>query len=304
MKNLSKVQLLSLFQEKDLLDNGSKRNHFNSVFYDFEVWPQNYLRDFWLIRYINRMRLTNFGYGNGLNKHSLLEMLSFYHVHSNDNIRRWKEISDLWDRLVNETPQEYYYFSIHYGFDVYFDGKKRMNGKPAGYVIDGKQYASTMLDEPRHYLKPKDYELLVRSRVLRNEIERDNERKALIKRAEFKKKFKEMKGLQFLKLNSIDELFTDDSDSDTDGKNNDELIKKHLKLDSMDQLKDLYTSELLIEEKAKKNCEYSHQNSVAESRTLFLNEQETTDKSNNDDVVMRYLELDSMNDLNSLLDDE
>lgn len=80
VKVLNKDQLLSLFKEKDLVDNAEKRNHFNSVFYDFEVWPENNLRDFWLIRYMNRMRLTNFGYGNGLSKHALLEMLSFYHI--------------------------------------------------------------------------------------------------------------------------------------------------------------------------------------------------------------------------------
>lgn len=304
VKNLSKEQLLHLFHDKDLVDNEAKRNHFNSVFYDFEVWPEYSLRDFWLIRYMNRMRLTNFAYGNGLSKYSLLEMLSFYHVHSNDNIHRWKEISDLMDRLVNETPQEYYYYSIHYGFEVYFNGQKRMNGKPAGYVIDGKQFASTMLDEPRHYLKPKAYELLVRSRVLRNEMHRDLERKKLIARGEFKKKQKQMKGLQFLKLKTIDELFTDGSDSDTEDKNksNDEFIKHHLELDSMNQLEDLYRSEQEIEENA--NNENLFQNSVAKSRGLFLNGPETSEKTNKDDIIIKHLELESMNALSSLLDDE
>lgn len=65
------------------------------------------------------------------------------HTHSDQNIHRWKEISDLWNRLKNEMLPHYYYFSMHFGFEIYFDGNKRVHGKPGGAVVDG----------PIHHLK-------------------------------------------------------------------------------------------------------------------------------------------------------
>lgn len=90
--SLNKNQLLNLFNEKDLKDKNKNREHFSDVFHDSCEWPIHSLRDFWLIRRVNRMRLTNFCFGNGLNLETLLQILSFYHTKSNDNSRRFGEI--------------------------------------------------------------------------------------------------------------------------------------------------------------------------------------------------------------------
>lgn len=206
--NLNKEQLLYLFHKKDFSNKGEKREFFSSVFYDFIAWPSASLRDFWLLRYVNRLRLTNFCYGNGMNQGTLLDMLSFYHTHNDDNIRRWKEISDLWNRLQNEILPDYYYFSMHYGFEIYFTGNKRVNGKPAGPVVEGPMFNSQSRKEPTLYLKPKMYEKMVREQVIEAENEKAMERKKIRENLEKARKesIKQKEVLMHLQLNSIDEL--------------------------------------------------------------------------------------------------
>lgn len=214
-EKLNKEQLLELFHKKDLLNNGEKREFFSSVFYDFTVWPIASLRDFWLLRYVNRLRLTNFCYGNGMNQGTLLDMLSFYHTHDDNNIRRGKEISDLWIRLQNEVLPYYYYFSIHYGFEIYFTGNKRVNGKSAGPVVDGPMFKSQSQVKPTFYLKPKMYEKVVRNQVIEAENEKAMRRKRIREnlekcRQESKKRKEILKLLELNSVDEIDELFLED----------------------------------------------------------------------------------------------
>lgn len=99
IKTLNRTQILGLFNSKDTADRNEKREYFSDVFYDFSHWPVHSLRDFWLYRRVNRMRLTNFCFGNGLSVNVFCEMIDFYHENNSDNQRRLGEMLLLWDRL-------------------------------------------------------------------------------------------------------------------------------------------------------------------------------------------------------------
>lgn len=207
VNGLNKSQLLNLFDEKDIGDKNKKRDFFSDVFYDFATWPKNYLQDFWLIRRVNRMRITNFCFGNGLNIETLREMLEFYHSQNADNRRRINEIIMLWDRLVNNMVPHYYYYNMQLGFEIYFGGQRRKNGKPAGEVNFNQTFRAENLCDVNVFDKPKVFEIKVRNRIIHSENERWNARQELLKKAEKKKDFKET--LKYLKLNSIEDLFID-----------------------------------------------------------------------------------------------
>lgn len=214
IKTLQKDQLLNLFTQKDSGDNKVKRHFFSDVFYDFSLWPINSIRDFWLLRHVNRMRITNFCFGNGLSLHTFIEMIVFYHGPSTDNSRRITEMTLLWDRLKNGIVPHYYYYNMEMKFDIYFGGQKRQNGQPAGPVVVGNLFNS--LDQSRDdgtfFMKPRQYAELVKSRVEHAEHLKYEERQAPIKRGERRKQIE--KSLQFLKLESVHDLLTDSEDSD------------------------------------------------------------------------------------------
>lgn len=206
IKSLNKSQLLDLFNKKDSIDKNKNRELFSDVFYDFSEWPINSLRDFWLIRRVNRLRLTNFSFGNGLSLKMLLEMLTFYHIKCDNNFRRFNEISDIWKRIQENLPAHYYYFNLQLGLEMFFDGRKRKDGKPAELIRINEKYAPQFENNYSTYCKPHVYANLVKRRVLEAEIQRYKSRKLLILEIERQKKFK--KALEFLKLNSVDELFS------------------------------------------------------------------------------------------------
>lgn len=205
ISRLGKSELLLIFEKKDKSDNGSKRALFSDVFYDFSVWPDNSLRDFWLLRYNNRMRLTNFCYGNGLNVTTLVDMIEFYHERNDENLHRLCEIRILWERLATNNFAQYYYFSIHYGIEIYFNGQVRKNGRPSGQVIDGPLFKSVQFPQPASFLNCQQYEAEVRRRVEVAGNEKYQKRMKMIEEGHKKNKFKKV--LQYLKLESIDDLF-------------------------------------------------------------------------------------------------
>lgn len=202
---LSKSKLLFIFEIKDKSDKGFKRDFLSDVFYDFSVWPVNSLRDFWLLRYNNRMRLTNYCYGNGLSLDTLVEMIEFYHEHNDNNRRRLCEIRILWERLAVSNFSQYYYFSMHYGIEIYFDGQIRKNGRPAGPVIDGPFFKSVQYPQPTGLMTCQQYEAEVRRRVEVAEDEKFQTRMKIIEDGQKNNKFKKV--LQYLQLSSIDDLF-------------------------------------------------------------------------------------------------
>lgn len=225
------------------MDNGVKREFFSSVFYDFDVWPIASLRDFWMLKYVNRLRLTNFCFGNGMNQETLLEMLRFYHTHSDDNIHRWKEVTDLWNRSQNEKLPHYYYYSMHFGFEIYFDGNKRVKKKPGGPVVDGPMYNSPSQMESTFFCKPKIYEKIVRSRVIAAESERAMERKKMHEkieetRKESKNETEALRQLQVNSLEEIDTMFPEDEEAQ--GKRENETLHL-LELNSTNELNALFS---------------------------------------------------------------
>lgn len=245
VQSLNLYQILDLFNKKDLVNNGAKREFFSNVFYDFNVWPIASLRDFWMLKYVNRLRLTNFCFGNGMSHETLLEMLTFYHTHSDQNIHRWKEISELWNRLKNEMLPHYYYFSMHFGFEIYFDGNKRVHRKPAGPVVDGPMYNSPSQTESTFFCKPKVYEMIVRNRVIAAENESAMQRKKLrekmLKAPEESKNEKE--AVRLLEVNSIqeiDEMFPKNEEIE-ENQQNEALY--HLKLNSPNELSALLSED-------------------------------------------------------------
>lgn len=139
---LQKEQLLNLFALKDSSDKNQKHELFSDVFYDFSQWPINPIRDFWLLRHVNRIRITNFCFGNGLRLDTFVEMIIFYHEPSTDNSRGITEMTLLWERLKNGIVPHCYYFLIEMKFEVYFGGQKRQNGQSAGPVVLGNFFNS------------------------------------------------------------------------------------------------------------------------------------------------------------------
>lgn len=208
LKSLNKTQLLGLFNNKDLVNKNEKREFFSEVFYDFTHWPMISLRDFWLIRRISRMRITNFCFGNGLSLKVFIEMIEFYHENNADNQRRLGEMILLWERLKLKQVPDYYYYSIDFGFEIYFSGRKRVNGQPAGKVRMGRLFNTLEQNDENEYLSPAAYERNVRIEMAYHEQQRLMERQELIRRAE--KKIKVQKALSYLKLKSVDDLFSDD----------------------------------------------------------------------------------------------
>lgn len=199
---LNKIQLLSLFNEKDSSDKKNNREHFESVFYAPQTWPMQSIRDFWMIRYINRMRVTNFFFGNGAPLEVLIEMLSFYHTTSHENDQRFEQIKALWIRLTQANLPDYYYFSMHYGFELYLDGRKRTNGQPGEMVSAGNMFNTQEQHAENKYISAKENEALIRNRVAIMENERWEERQKLL---ESKRSLQSV--LDYLKLKSIDDLF-------------------------------------------------------------------------------------------------
>lgn len=214
INSLQKDQLLNLFALKDSSDKNEKREFFSDVFYDFSLWPISAIREFWLIRHVNRMRITNFCFGNGLSLHTFIEMIVFYHEPITDNSRRITEMTLLWDRLKNGIAPHYYYYNMEMKFEIYFGGQKRRNGQPAGPVALGNLFNSVdqSWDDETFFMKPQQYAQLVRSRVEHAEKLKYEELQALIKRGERRKQIN--KSLQFLKLKSVHDLLTDSEDSD------------------------------------------------------------------------------------------
>lgn len=90
------------------------------------------------------MRLTNYFYGNGGTLNVLVEMIEFYHKNNEENHKRINEIKALWVRLQKEKPTNYYYYSMHHRCEIYFDGRKRINGQPGGYIHEGNMYNTKM----------------------------------------------------------------------------------------------------------------------------------------------------------------
>lgn len=206
INTFSKDQLLELFKKKDSSDNNKSRDFYSSIFYDFSLWPINTLRDFWLIRYPNRMRLTNFCFGNGLCLEMLIEMLNFYHDPNSDNQQRINEIIALWTRLQNNDVSDYYYYyNMDLKIDLFFNGQKRLNGKPAGIVDTGKMFNSQGPHERSEYLKPLQFAKKVRESIERNQELNYMARQELIKRGQ--RRIRINKALKFLKLKSVDDLF-------------------------------------------------------------------------------------------------
>lgn len=130
VQSMKKEELLQLFDSKDATDR-TQRFHFSSAFYDVSVWPVENIRDYWMVRYLNRMRLTNFFFGNEAPWGLLLEMFSFYHNKTMDKERWIEEMRALWHRLGTKSVPHYYYYSMNYGFQIYFDGRKHVNGQPS-----------------------------------------------------------------------------------------------------------------------------------------------------------------------------
>lgn len=177
---------MQFFDEKDKTDSNSNRNHYQSVFYDFSTYPIQNITDFWLIRYINRMRLTIFFYGNGGTLNVLVEMLEFYHNNNEDNYRRINEIKTLWVRILKENLPNYYYYSMHHRCEIYFDGRTRINGQPGGYIHEANLYNTQIQQSTYKYITPKENEKLIRARVAACESEKSLKR--MLKRKEILKK--------------------------------------------------------------------------------------------------------------------
>lgn len=216
IKTLNKTQLLGLFNSKDINDRNEKRGYFSDVFYDFSHWPLNSIRDFWLIRRVNRMRLTNFCFGNGLSLNVLYEMIEFYHENNSDNQRRLGEMVVLWDRLKKNEVPDYYFYSMELGFEMYFNGKKRVNGQPGNHVQMGNLFNTVDQSGSGAYthLSPAAFERKVREEVASREDQKHSERQELIRRSARKKQERREKTLEFLKLKSVEDFFIDDVDED------------------------------------------------------------------------------------------
>lgn len=133
-------------------------------------------------------------------------MLNFYHTRSDDNFRCFGEISVIWKRLEENLPAHYYYFNMQLGIEMFFDGQKRKNRKPAGLICIHEKYDPQFENNYSIYCKPHVYANIVKRRVSEAETQRYNARQKLKVEAERKHKFKT--ALKFLKLNSIDELFS------------------------------------------------------------------------------------------------
>lgn len=162
------------------------------------------------------MRLTNFCFGNGLSLNVFCEMIHFYHENNVDNQRRLGEMVALWDRLKKNEVPDYYFFSMELGFEMYFNGRKRVNGQPAGHVQMGRLFNTVDQsgDGAYTHLSAAAFERKVREEMAYREHQKNKERQELIARAARKRELRHKKAFEFLKLKSVEDFFIDDVDED------------------------------------------------------------------------------------------
>lgn len=217
----SKTDLLNLFKMKDITDNGATRDFLSDVFYDFEHWPVTVLRDFFLIKHVNRMRITNFCYGNGMSPYIFEIVMTFYHEKISENQNRLKEMKILWKRLEEQCPAHYYYYSMELKSEIYFDNRLRQNSKKGTIHVMRHMFNTSESCTPNDYYFENIHNLTynIKRNILRLQEERSKARRKIIKEAAKKKKIKMAAiknedekteyALAYLKLESIDDLFSD-----------------------------------------------------------------------------------------------
>lgn len=221
VNNLSKSALLNLFDKHDKTDEGFTRNYLTDVFYDFNFWPFFCLKDFWLLRRVNRLQLTNFCFGNGMMLETLIELISFYHNNNGDNKRRMREITDLWKRLIDDPPNSYYFYSMEINHNMYFNGRIRINNYPGNPVVMGCMFRTHDQEIQLNFKEEiRTLQQRVQNRVQEYEEKDFEYRRNLAERAILKDLHKSAidvvhdvekeRMLSYLKLNSIDELFEEE----------------------------------------------------------------------------------------------
>lgn len=188
---LDKVALLNLSKIKDESDNCATREFLSDVFYEFEYWPISVLRDFWLIRRVNRMRITNFCFGNGMSPYAFENIMSFYHNKTSENQHRFKEMKDLWKRLEKQLPSNYYYYSMELKNEIYFDNRLRRSGQPVQMQTTENMYNQQNPCATDDYYFENIYNLTynVQINIVRLQEEKYEYRKNILKRAKEKKDF-------------------------------------------------------------------------------------------------------------------
>lgn len=241
VENLTKSDLLNIFEKNNASANGIMKKYVGDVFYDFSRWPEQSLRDFWLIRRMHRLRLTNFCFGNGISPDVFFDIVQFYHDTNDDNKRRIREMKDLWQRLIDGPPSQYYFYSMELGFEIYFNNERRKYGCPAGQVQFGNLFRSVDADQSSPSNFREEIRTLgdrIRADIAEFQNKNAEHRQQLFRRC--KERTEIFKHLKIKSLKGITDLFLDDEE---DEKNKDKGTNKSFKFLGLSCIDDLFSDD-------------------------------------------------------------